>query len=151
MIEMGRRMQELPGIPKIEFGKVEPYFERLGARVKGERRLPVVDGELYLEYHRGTYTSQGKIKRDNRKGEVILHDVEFLHSLAQAKLQEHSYPQDEINENWKILLRNQFHDILPGSSITEVYEDAAEEFAQLFASAEKHEQDARSCWLMLEI
>ena len=142
MIEMGRRMQELPGIPKIEFGKVEPYFERLGARVKGERRLPVVDGELYLEYHRGTYTSQGKIKRDNRKGEVILHDVEFLHSLAQAKLQEHSYPQDEINENWKILLRNQFHDILPGSSITEVYEDAAEEFVQLFASAEKHEQDA---------
>ena len=142
MIEMGRRMKELPGIPKIEFGKVEPYFERLAARVKGQKRLPTVDGELYLEYHRGTYTSQGKIKRDNRKSEVLLHDVEFLHSLAQAKLEDHLYPQGEINENWKILLRNQFHDILPGSSITEVYEDAAEEFAKLFASAEHQEQDA---------
>lgn len=142
MLEMGKRMQELPAIPQIEFGKVEPYFERLEARVEGAARLPVVDGELYLEYHRGTYTSQGKIKRDNRKSEVLLHDVEFLHTLALRNVAGHSYPQDEINENWKILLRNQFHDILPGSSITEVYEDAAEEFATLFASAEAQQEAA---------
>ena len=141
MIEMGRRMQELPGIPKIEFGKVEPYFERLGQRVGGARRLPIVDGELYLEYHRGTYTSQARIKRANRKSEVLLHDVELLHSLALATLENHGYPQEDINENWKILLRNQFHDILPGSSITEVYQDAAEEFAALFTSAEGQERE----------
>ena len=127
MIEMGKRMQELPGIPEIQFGKTEPYFQRLGESVAGNPKLPVVDGELYLEYHRGTYTSQAKIKKNNRRSEILLHDVELFNSLALRNIEGHEYPQEAINENWKILLRNQFHDILPGSSITEVYEDSEED------------------------
>lgn len=142
MIEMGKRMQELPGIPEIRFGKAEPYFKRLEDRVADNPKLPVVDGELYLEYHRGTYTSQAKIKKNNRRSEILLHDVELFNSLALRCVEGHQYPQDEINENWKILLRNQFHDILPGSSITEVYEDSEEEFAELFQSGEKHLDNA---------
>ncbi len=137
MIEMGKKMQEMPGIPRVEFGKAEPYFKRLAAKVAENPKLPVVDGELYLEYHRGTYTSQAQIKRANRKGEIALHDLEFLHSLALNTISGHSYPQAEINENWKILLRNQFHDILPGSSIKEVYEDAEQEFSLFFNSAKR--------------
>lgn len=142
MIETGKRMQEIPGLPEIKFGKAEPFFERLGKKVEGNPRLPLVDGELYLEYHRGTYTSQAQTKKNNRMSEILLHDVEFFNALAMNRVQGHSYPQQEINENWKILLRNQFHDILPGSSIAEVYEDADEEFAQLFASGSKQLQTA---------
>lgn len=153
MIEMGKRMQELPGIPEIRFGKAEPYFQRLEERVEGNPKLPVVDGELYLEYHRGTYTSQAKIKKNNRQGEILLHDVELFNSLALRYIEGHDYPQEEINENWKILLRNQFHDILPGSSITEVYEDSEEEFAELFQSGEKYLKnalDAVACQVALD-
>ncbi|MGI6148412.1 MAG: glycoside hydrolase family 38 C-terminal domain-containing protein [Limnochordia bacterium] len=138
MIETGRRMQEIPGLPQVKFGKAEPFFDRLAARVKGNPRLPVVDGELYLEYHRGTYTSQGRTKRNNRLSEIMLHDVEFFNTLAISKVPGHKYPQDQINENWKTVLRNQFHDVLPGSSIAEVYQDSSAEYAQVLDSSKEH-------------
>lgn len=138
MIETGLKMQELPRVPEVRFGKAEDYFDRLGARVEGNPRLPVVDGELYLEYHRGTYTSQARTKRNNRKSEVLLHDVELFNSFASKYLDGYEYPQEEINANWKTVLRNQFHDILPGSSIHEVYEDSEKEFAQVFESGAAH-------------
>ncbi len=142
MIETGLRMQELPGIPEIRFGKAEPFFARLEERVQGNDRLPVVDGELYLEYHRGTYTSQARTKRNNRKSEIILHDVELFNALALQKVPGHYYPQEEINANWKTVLRNQFHDILPGSSIAEVYQDSEAEYAQVLSKSQEHLESA---------
>lgn len=134
MIEMGKKMQELPGIPEVKFGKAEPFFARLAEKVKNNPKLPVVDGELYLEYHRGTYTSQARTKKNNRLSEVLYHNVELFNSFASNCIIDYHYPQAEINEGWKTILRNQFHDILPGSSIHEVYEDSAEEFAQVLDS-----------------
>ncbi len=142
MIETGKKMQEIPGLPEIRFGKAEPFFERLEEKVKDNPKLPVVDGELYLEYHRGTYTSQARTKRNNRLSEIMLHDVELFNALAMNEVPGHEYPQDEINENWKTVLRNQFHDILPGSSIAEVYEDADAEYAQVLGSSWDHLQTA---------
>lgn len=132
MIETGEKIKEMPCIPEVEFGKAESFFDKLEEKVSGEYRLPTIDGELYLEYHRGTYSSQGKIKRNNRKSEILLHDMELFNSISYKKLN-NIYYQKDINEAWKILLRNQFHDILPGSSIKEVYEDSQKEFDELFS------------------
>ena len=85
-------------------------------------------GELYFEYHRGTYTSQAAAKRGNRRGERMLHEVEAAAALAH-RLGAARYPADELRELWRLLLVNQFHDILPGSSIHAVYEDAERDHA----------------------
>jgi len=137
MIEMAKKLQELPEIPEVKFGKAEPFFDRLFEKVKNNPHLPVWDGELYLEYHRGTYTSQAKVKKSNRLSEILYHNVELFNSIANSFINDYKYPQKEINDGWKIILRNQFHDILPGSSIHEVYEDSAEEFTKVFDSGEK--------------
>lgn len=131
MLESAQVMRNLPGFPKVELGMVEPYFERLAARLKD---LPVWDGELYLEYHRGTYTSQAQIKRDNRKAELLYHQVEWLASLTDMLTEESGYP--DLTDGWELLLLNQFHDILPGSSIRQVYEDSAEDFEKIRAIGE---------------
>ncbi|MGH3002207.1 MAG: alpha-mannosidase, partial [Gaiellaceae bacterium] len=94
----------------------------------GER--PVVVGELYLEYHRGVYTSQAFTKRMNRRCEQLLHDAEFL-SCARGG----EYPRKELDRLWKLLLLQQFHDILPGSSIGLAYEDARRDFAEVESGA----------------
>ncbi len=91
---------------------------------------PTVQGELYLEYHRGTYTSQARVKRGNRRCEQALHDAEFLGTAAGR------YPREELDRLWKLLLLNQFHDILPGSSISEVYDDAHRDLADVESGAE---------------
>ena len=122
MIESGRVLHNLPGLPKVTFGRAEPFFERLAARV-ADKDLAVWDGELYLEYHRGTYTSQAASKRANRKAEGLYHDAEWLSALA-STLTGATYPQAELNAGWELILHNQFHDILPGSSIRQVYEDS---------------------------
>ncbi|RCW52195.1 alpha-mannosidase [Halanaerobium sp. ST460_2HS_T2] len=135
MIESGKKMQEVPGMPEVSFGKSEDYFKDLADKMEKEKELPVWDGELYLEYHRGTYTSQAEVKKNNRKAEIMLHDVELFNNFSSInnKLE---YPADEINKNWEIVLKNQFHDILPGSSIKEVYEDSNAEFKELFNETE---------------
>lgn len=125
MLESARAMCNLPGLPKVQLGHVEPFFERLEKRLEG-KELPVWDGELYLEYHRGTYTSQARTKRDNRKAEGLYHQVEWLASLADVVTGQNCYP--DLADGWQRLLLNQFHDILPGSSIREVYEDSARDF-----------------------
>lgn len=131
MIESGRKMQQIPGMPKVEFGRAEDYFKELAARVEANPDLPIWDGELYLEYHRGTYTSQAEIKKNNRRAEIMLHDTELFRSFAEQSAGL-SYPAEKLQQNWETLLKNQFHDILPGSSIKEVYQDSAREFKELF-------------------
>lgn len=135
MLETARVLANLPGIPRVQMGNVESYFERLNQRMSG-KSLPVWDGELYLELHRGTYTSQGFIKRANRKAEVLYHDAEALSALVDIVTGASDYPQTELRQGWEHLLRNQFHDILPGSSIHAVYEDCRKDYAWIFSVGE---------------
>lgn len=143
MLEMRRRFEEIPGNPRAIISRANDYFDKLKDRLSDEsRRIGTWDGELYLERHRGTYTSQAKIKRANRKLEFALRDSEWLGVIARlASGPAVEYPRVELNEAWKILLRNQFHDILPGTSIGEVYEDAEREFER----AQRLVEAAQNC------
>lgn len=147
MLEMRRRLDELPGLPNVKTGRADEYFQRLVKTVEeSDRYVHVWDGELYLEYHRGTYTSQAYNKKMNRKLELLYRETEWLHALAATITKDWSnYPQAALNEGWTILLRNQFHDIIPGSSIAEVYEDSREEYGEALLLATKAWEDgARS-------
>ncbi len=115
-IEYALRAANTEGLPKVTLARAEQFFAKV-AKIPGER-LPLWRGELYLELHRGTYTTQGRMKQLNRRLELTLRDAEYLAALA-------GIDQREATEVvWKELLLNQFHDILPGSSITLVYEEA---------------------------
>lgn len=122
MLERARVMKNIPGIPKVQIDTTESYFKRIHDSIP-EDCLNVWEGELYFEMHRGTYTSQGFVKRANRKSEILMHNVEFLSVLADSLNQKDQYPKKEINRIWENILLNQFHDVLPGSSIRQVYED----------------------------
>ncbi|MBO9129434.1 alpha-mannosidase [Bacillus sp. 165] len=132
MLEMRRRLDKMPGLPSVKTGRADEFFNRLHENVKQtDQYVHTWDGELYLEYHRGTYTSQAYNKRMNRKMELLLRETEWLHTLNSVLHKDwSSYPGKELEESWKIVLRNQFHDIIPGSSIREVYEDSKLEYAQ---------------------
>lgn len=130
MLETSTRMDKgVKGIPKVRQAFSLKYFEELEARVKDSRRLPTWVGELYFEYHRGTYTSMARNKRSNRKSELMLMDLELLSVMAQGCGVD--YPAEQLNSMWKTVLLNQFHDILPGSSIQEVYEVTRKEYAEI--------------------
>ncbi len=117
----------IPGIPKVRHGKVLDYFRSLEKRVSGKKDLPTWVGELYLEYHRGTYTSMARNKKYNRRSEQLLQKTEKFWALLPQ------YPAEELRGLWRTVLLNQFHDILPGSSIREVYEDSREQYEALLA------------------
>ena len=126
MIENARRMSvPMPDMPVVRQCMPRTFFEELEERVKDNPRLPKWSGELYLEYHRGTYTSMARNKRFNRKMELALRDAEFLCTRAQ-RLCGADYPARELHDLWETVLTLQFHDILPGSSIKKVYDDALE-------------------------
>jgi alpha-mannosidase len=142
MIETLRRARDLQGVPRTRLATPEEFFDALESE-PDER--PTVVGELYLEYHRGTYTTQARTKRLNRRCEIALHDAEFLSTLAstaaagrtaQVTSRHLPYPRAELDRLWKLLLLQQFHDILPGSSIRLVYEDAERDLAEVEAGAE---------------
>jgi alpha-mannosidase len=125
MLESLRRARDLQGLPRTHTATSDEFFEALEAE---DAERPVVVGELYFEYHRGVFTSQAFTKRGNRVCEQLLHDVEFLSSARSA------HPRAELDRLWKLLLLQQFHDILPGSSIGLVYDDARRDFAELESS-----------------
>jgi alpha-mannosidase len=120
MLETLRRVGDLQGVPRTRLVTAEEFFDALE---EDAGDLPVVVGELYLEFHRGTYTTQAAVKRANRRCEAALHDAELLAALA-SRTVGGEYPLDELGALWRLLALNQFHDILPGSSIGEVYVDA---------------------------
>lgn len=123
MLMMRRAMDQTPGLPHVKTGTAGAFFRKMHENVeKTDRYVPVWDGELYLEYHRGTYTSQAYNKKTNRHLEHKLALAEWLASVD--FFSGGSYPQKEINESWECVLLHQFHDIIPGSSIHEVYEDS---------------------------
>lgn len=119
-IECGLRLRNCEGAPRVRFEPASAFLERLKDRAE---RLPLWDGELYLELHRGTLTTQAEVKRGNRRGEERLRAVELLASA----LPPDRYPAIDLDRLWKLLLLNQFHDILPGSSIARQYERTREE------------------------
>lgn len=136
MIERGRRFKRgIPGAPKVKFEGIAPFLERLGERMDAnEARFPIWNGELYLQFHRGTLTSVANNKANNRLAERAMREVEFLCAIAMISKPDFSYPTEQIDKFWEIILINQFHDILPGTSIAEVYEDSDNEYNHLFTS-----------------
>lgn len=137
MLEAVPRMAELPGIPKAGTGRVHDFFARIAAQTKD---LPVWNGELYLELHRGTYTTQVRNKRANRKSELLYREVELLSALAM--LYGRPYPVEKIKNNWETILINHFHDIIPGSSVRAVYEESQAQYAQVIKDGEEERLDA---------
>jgi alpha-mannosidase len=132
MVERLMRAKDLLGVPKSEMRDPNIFFDRLEC---DQENFATVEGELYFEYHRGTYTSQARTKKLNRLIEGRLQDLEFL--CAAAELVGKPTPsRAEIESLWRVLLTNQFHDILPGSSIGEVYERTERELSELADRAE---------------
>lgn len=126
-IEFLRRARHAPGLPAVESGiRVREFFPELRAKSKD---LMTWSGELYFELHRGTYTSQAANKKGNRECEFLLRDAEWLSCFRDDFPK--AYPAAELERLWKIVLLNQFHDILPGSSVKEVYEDSDRDYAEV--------------------
>jgi len=129
-VERLSRYRDFEGLPKIESGSPEDFFCRLD---RESENLPKWVGELYLELHRGTYTTQAYTKKCNRQAEFQLREVEILSSINM--LFGAKYEQKRINDAWKIVLLNQFHDIIPGSSIDEVYVESDRQYAEVLKDA----------------
>lgn len=133
MLEKEKRFENgLPGLGKTRIASLRETLDEIENNCRNATNpLPTWDKELYFEYHRGTYTSVPRIKRNNRYGELALSNVESLSTIDSTLLGE-KYPKDSLDKNWKVLLQNQFHDILPGSAIEKVYLDSDIQFASLF-------------------
>jgi alpha-mannosidase len=127
MIEAAHRLRNLVGAPRVELGRAVEFFDRAAREAHD---LSTWVGELYFELHRGTYTSQSRTKRLNRRAEQALREAEIWSVGA-----EHGYPSGELEVAWKRLLLNQFHDILPGSSIDWVYEEAERDLEEVVETA----------------
>ncbi len=126
-IELGKRMEDLEGAPRVRFGTARDFFHRLDTH---RDNISTWAGELYLEAHRGTLTTHGLVKKQNRLLEQQLKVTEFLWSCLPLEF----YPSEELDRIWKTVLINQFHDILPGSSITKVYQVTHTEYRQALDS-----------------
>lgn len=146
MLENYERLKRgLPGMPKavmempnVYFDKAEKEFLDTSERLK---KTPEWQGELYLEMHRGTYTTMAKNKKYNRKSEFLYQSLESA-SVSANVLNDASYPQTRINDNWELILLNQFHDIIPGSSIKEVYEDSHRQYEEVIENGNEMYNDA---------
>ncbi len=134
MLENIRELADFPGMPRVRQRDVGVFFRDV-EETEGNV-LPVWNGELYLEIHRGTYTTQGRNKRANRKCEFLLHDAEFLAAAASVLDPAFAYPAGDLRGAWELVCLNQFHDIIPGSSITPVYAESLEQYAEVAETAE---------------
>ena len=144
-IDYARRFQAgIPGCPTVKIAKAGDFFSHLDEDVSNNPHLPEWSGEMYLEFHRGTFTSQAKTKKNNRKSEQLYHDIENLWSFALLLGAGKDYPVQSINENWKLILLNQFHDVLPGSSIHKVYEDTAQHYNKILGEGTQLRNQATS-------
>ena len=128
-IEYVLREKNLEGVPQVEFEAPQQFFEDCAKEGAPVNRYV---GELYFQCHRGTYTSQAAIKRGNRKSELALREAEIWSVAAQDKT---PYPMETLDKCWKGVLLNQFHDILPGSSIARVYEEARRLYGEILTDA----------------
>lgn len=139
-LERMQFMADLPNFPQVRAGRADEFFTDLYERLWENSRLPTWVGELYLEYHRGTYTSQARTKQANRRAEQFYRETELLNSWASL----YGMPsrQKQLYQGWQLILLNQFHDVLPGSSIHEVYEDAERIYAEARAIGQEVRDEA---------
>ena len=142
-LETGRRMHDLEGAPRVVFGRADGFFARLRAR---RDDLPVWVGELYLELHRGSLTSQARVKQGNRRLEQALRIVELLWSMRPIE----EYPAAALDRLWKLTLLHQFHDILPGSSIHRAYDRTHADHEAALAECSRLIEEAGRCLLTVE-
>ncbi len=125
-----RQSYGIPNQPTAKWRSVKEYIASVNEKVEKSGRIPVWQGELYLERHRGTLTSQGKNKASNRRSEFLLQNAESV-SVIGSTFGESVFDKQAHDEIWELVLLNQFHDILPGSSIKEVYEQTDVEYAKI--------------------
>ncbi|GAA3875641.1 alpha-mannosidase [Streptomyces sedi] len=128
MLGRARRVRDLEGSPRVEIEPPAAFFAKAHEEYPD---APVWVGELYLELHRGTYTSQAKTKQGNRHSESLLREAELWAATAAVRVPGYAYPYEELDRIWKTVLLHQFHDILPGSSIAWVHREARETYARL--------------------
>ena len=138
-LEFLRRQRDLEGVPRVRMASPTEYFQDQEARSIPDARYV---GELYFPAHRGTYTSQARTKRANRKSELALREAEMWGTIAQA-LRGFRFPAEAMDEAWTAVLLNQFHDIIPGTSIHRVYEEAEATYAAVLDAANACARDAR--------
>jgi alpha-mannosidase len=137
MVAASARTVGLPGVPNAEIEFAETFFQRLAHKAD---QLPIWDDELYLEAHRGTYTTKGDLKRLNRKAELLYRDAEILSALA--RLYGGPRTQERLNEGWKLLLLHQFHDTLPGTHCTEAVDDVQHDYETVYQIGRAVRDDA---------
>ncbi len=152
MLEQRRRIDKVPGLPNLKTGTAKDYFRDLKEKVNNtDEYIHTWDGELYLEYHRGTYTSQAYNKKTNRALEFAYRETEWMNAMqgvaANATAQAN---QEKLTEGWKIILTNQFHDIIPGSSINEVYQDCHIDYEKAQNIADEVKDSAFSSFITAE-
>lgn len=141
MLELRRVMDKLPGLPNVKQSKAGDFFKKLHDNVEHtDRYVHTWDGELYLELHRGTYTTQSYNKKMNRYLENKLAQVEWLSSVAYVLGGE--YAKEQLHDAWECVALHQFHDIIPGSSIHEVYEDSRVNYEKAEAQANEAKEKA---------
>ncbi|MCI1935278.1 MAG: glycosyl hydrolase-related protein [Bifidobacteriaceae bacterium] len=130
MMERVHRFSDLEGAPRVEIGEPDDFFDTTKKEMSEatDGRLPSWKGELYLELHRGTLTSQQDMKRGCRQEEALLRTTEYLCAAAGLKDPQYMYPKEELDGIWRTLLLNQFHDILPGSALAWVHREAREDY-----------------------
>lgn len=135
MLENAERLKYgMPGLPRIKLEFETEFFDRTYEKIAHKPEMPTWDGELYFEYHRGTYTSSAKNKRANRKSEILYEQLETLGTLNQRAGD--AYPKQQIQNGWDIILQNQFHDIIPGTCIGEVYRTTEQEYSRILSDGE---------------
>jgi alpha-mannosidase len=128
MVDRAIALMHDSSFPKVRFSKAQAYFEDIKA-LPSSASFPVVNDELYVKTHRGTYTTDSQVKRDNRRCEVLLMNAEKFAAVATPF--GHSYPQASLRELWEKLLFGQVHDNIDGSAIGQVYRDAATDYTDL--------------------
>lgn len=132
-------------LPRVKVGdSVEDFFDRLEQKAADGTQFVTWYGELYFEFHRGTYTSQANMKLNNRKAEILLHDIEYFAALASIEHKWYKYPKRDIDDMWEGVLTCQFHDCLPGSCIGMCYDDCAELYKKIFEKGKKIKQEVFS-------
>ncbi|KAJ2489478.1 Glycoside hydrolase, 38 vacuolar alpha mannosidase [Coemansia sp. RSA 2050] len=141
MMERMRRVEDVDGLPRVKNAHPNEFYEHVE---KTAKELVAWKGELYFELHRGTYTSQALTKKYNRQCEFLLRDVEMLSVIAQTADSGFAYPADELTRMWQQVCLNQFHDVIPGSSIEIVYKDSTAIYEEVVASAVALKQQALS-------
>lgn len=128
-------LRDMPGLPKIQQRTAKEHFDKSSEYMN---QMEVWDDELYLEFHRGTYTTQARTKKLHKQAEDSLISLEYLNTVLEKP---EVYPHEKIDGLWETVLKNEFHDILPGSSIPEVYEDAEKQLNEVCQKAQTCQKD----------